>query len=208
MSRRPSVAVGETYGKLTVLSESGRENGNRSWLCKCECGENTTARGYRLVNGRTSSCGCDTTRKLTASRLTHGRSRDKVYRQYHGMINRCTNPRQANYPAYGGSGVKVCQRWLTSFEHFIADMGEPPTPNHTIERRRNGLGYEPGNCYWASRLVQARNRRNMISEDMAKQIKRLLWLHTITEVSTLTNVSRGTVSDIYHGNTWTDISEF
>ena len=34
----------------------------------------------------------------------------------------------------------------------------------TIERVNNELGYEPGNCVWASYAAQARNRRRQSSK--------------------------------------------
>jgi hypothetical protein len=71
---------------------------------------------------------------------------------------RCGNPNNAYFHRYGGAGISVCERWLASFEDFFADMGPKPSPAHSIERRDGSLGYEPGNCEWATATAQARNR--------------------------------------------------
>jgi hypothetical protein len=77
------------------------------------------------------------------------------------MIQRCTNPNSAkSYARYGGRGITVCERWLKSFEAFLADMGPRPSPQHSIEREKNERGYDPDNCVWATRNQQARNKRN------------------------------------------------
>jgi hypothetical protein len=74
------------------------------------------------------------------------------------MIQRCTNHNNQRYGDWGGRGITVCDRWLHSFEHFYEDMGPKPK-GLTLERENNDGNYEPGNCKWATRLEQNRNRR-------------------------------------------------
>lgn len=51
----------------------------------------------------------------------------------------------------------MCKRWRDSFEAFLADMGEPPSPRHSIDRINNDGNYEPRNCRWSLPLVQMNN---------------------------------------------------
>ena len=50
---------GQRFGKLTVVSEHGRNSwGDVQWLCLCDCGSQTVVTTTHLRQGKVKSCGC------------------------------------------------------------------------------------------------------------------------------------------------------
>lgn len=97
--------------------------------------------------------------------ITHGMRNTRTYVIWRGMKARCTNPKVASYPTYGGRGVTVCGEWFASFESFLHDMGQAPA-GLSLDRFPNKDGnYEPGNCRWATWREQNGNRTdNLVLE--------------------------------------------
>lgn len=79
---------------------------------------------------------------------------------YKGMIQRCTNKNRDDYKYYGGLGITVCKEWLVSFEQFNADMGNRPSPEHTLDRIDGTKGYSKENCRWATKKEQSANLKS------------------------------------------------
>ena len=149
--------TGQKFARLTAAWPVGRKHGYICWLFFCDCGTSLIAYAYSVVSGNTKSCGC---LKIEVSRK-HGRATIPVgtYGSWRSMKQRCENPKNKRYPGWGGRGIKVCERWSTSFVNFLADMGERP-PGKTIDRYPDLNGnYEPGNCRWATPKEQQNNMR-------------------------------------------------
>ena len=89
--------------------------------------------------------------------LKHGGHGTLTYARWKSMMARCYQVNAENYQYYGARGITVCEQWH-DFAAFLADMGECPDRSMTVDRVKNEIGYQPGNCRWATKANQNRNR--------------------------------------------------
>lgn len=149
----------QRFGSWMVVSYQGLNAIRQScWRCRCDCGSpERDVVGQALRTGKSRSCGCEKAASIAKARTKHGRSGSKAYQVWRDMVQRCTSQRCANWPNYGGRGIKVCKEWLT-FDSWNADMGDPP-PGMSLERINNNGNYERSNCKWATVAEQNQNHR-------------------------------------------------
>lgn len=150
---------GQRFGRLTAVRDAGSDAANhRLWLCRCDCGQETTVSTNRLRTGNTKSCGCLYRETKTTHGATRGGRPTPEFRAWVHMRRRCSDPKHPQFHDYGGRGISVCDRWQ-AFDAFLADMGARPSAAHSLDRIDVNGGYEPGNCRWATKDVQQHNRR-------------------------------------------------
>ncbi len=169
--KHPEIKVGDVLEYFTVLEEVAprhyRGHNHKRWRCLCKCGTERIVEDRHLKNPHnTTSCGCyrrSLAVEIGRASITHGESYTTAhtaeYQVWSRMWRRIRNPKDRRYSRYGGRGIQVCDRWL-SYENFLADMGRRPSSDHQIERKDNDGDYEPDNCFWATRIQQARNKSN------------------------------------------------
>lgn len=125
----------------------------------CKCGNTKDIRKDSVMSGNTSSCGC---KRKRPHNYSHGMSDTVEYTTWRSIKTRCHKESYSRYSEWGGRGIKVCDRWLNSFENFYADMGPRPSNKHSIDRINNDGNYEPSNCKWSSIEDQGNNKSNNI----------------------------------------------
>jgi hypothetical protein len=149
--------VGQRFGKLTVLerAEQNSKSGNAMWICQCDCSIVVTVIGSHLRSGHTTSCGCN-----RISERSMGHSKDRLYRTWKGMHNRCYDPNHDRYKWYGGKGISICDDWHDFMTFRTWALANGYTDDLTIDRIKADGNYCPENCKWVDMKVQANNRSN------------------------------------------------
>lgn len=175
-------------------------NNNVKWNCRCDCGKIVIVRSDAIK--KQESCGCIAARRMSLERLgkpntknaTHGMTKTKTYDAWIGMKARCYGSNPKAIKTYGEKGIKVCERWLHSFENFLEDMGEKPLGRIELDRIDTDGNYEPGNCRWATPKTNQNNRGNNVRLELDGETKTLTqWAEELkTDASNLTaRIKRG-----------------
>jgi len=165
MPKMREIPNGERSGRLVVTGGRFRDDrGTHRIPVRCDCGTEKTIAVWSL--GKTLSCGCilsEIALRNAAMGTTHGRTNSTEYNIWVGIKQRCFNENHTAWARYGGRGITMCDQWRNSFETFLADVGERPSKNHTIDRIDNDGNYEPGNVRWATGVEQQANRTTSLS---------------------------------------------
>lgn len=193
----------QKFNRLTIISEAGSDKFRRRLINTiCDCGIIKSYPLSNLKNNHTQSCGCLQIDKST----THGLTKTSEFKTWDSIKQRCNNPNNDAYKNYGGRGITVCNRWLSSFENFLSDIGKRPFQNAQIDRVDNNGNYEPTNCRWTTAKENTRNRRSTkINIDIAQDIRRVYMMGYFTqeEVAKIYGITRSIVDKVISNTRWT-----
>ena len=153
--------IGKRFNSLTIL-DVNKENYSYNFISMCDCGKTHSSFYKNVLKGKSKSCASCA---IKMSLVLRGRSISDIKKEltpFYSMVGRCYNKNNQNFKEYGERGIIVCDRWLKNPRLFVDDMGERPSPKHSIDRIDVNGNYEPSNCKWSTQKEQCANRRNNI----------------------------------------------
>lgn len=153
-----SQLTGKRFGRLVVLSDSGRRSRKKDviWDCLCDCGTTIQTCSVYLNCGDTKSCGCLQKDIVRTRSYKHGDTPrgniSRLWITWKAMKVRCYNPNDRAYVTYGQRGITVCNEWKNNYSTFREwALSNKYRDGLTIDRIDNDGNYEPTNCQFLSR---------------------------------------------------------
>lgn len=127
----------------------------------------------------------------------HKMADTKMHAKWQSMKRRCYNKNCRDYKNYGSRGISVCDEWLEFVPFMNWSLENGYSDDLEIDRINNNGNYEPNNCRYVTKKINASNKRNNHYATIKGVTK------TITEWAEESGISRKTIqSRIKYG--WED----
>ncbi len=119
---------------------------------------------------------------------------------------RCHNKNNTSYESNGAKGIRMCDRWLNSYDNFLSDMGEKPFKEAVMGRIDKSGGFTPENCKWMTMKESQLGKSNMVLNWELVNGMRSLYKNTDMTIKQIAEKldcnSLAAVKHAIQGNTW------
>jgi len=114
---------------------------------------------YTIGRHGCSKCGIDV---RTSKLKKHESCNTRLYNIWHHIKERCSKEYCKEYKYYGARGISYYEEWdkFIPFQQWALSNGYED--NLELDREDNNGNYEPSNCRWVTKTVNANNKRNNV----------------------------------------------
>lgn len=181
-------------GRLSFL-KNFKKGKYKMIKAKCECGNIKELREYdfkKILS--TKSCGClakEVARNLMKIKFKkHGLRNIELYSIWKNAKERCYREKNNRFKTYGALGIQMDKAWKNDFLNFYRwALKNGYVVGLSLERKDINKNYDPENCCWIPKEIQARNTRNTF------KIKTMEGYKTLKEYASYKNFS---LNSLYH----------
>lgn len=182
---------GKIYHNIEILDLIDSEK--KIVKCKCHCGSIFSCQLCDLTAKKQYIIGCKNCIPIKKNKNTKYywniyNNRNRIENIYYGIMSRCFNNKNKDFPLYGGRGITVCEEWKNNKKSFIDwAYANGYKDDLQIDRIDYNGNYEPKNCRWVNIIVQANNRsNNRIIKDNGVE-------YTLSEIAKKYNINYSTL---------------
>lgn len=190
MWRLDKSIVGKRFCSLTVLDDyrlipqtNGHRGTKTQWKVRCDCGNEFYCDRNALFRRKIMFCDmCRPQAKRNA----------RLYHIYHGIKQRCYNPKTPGYEHYGGRGIAMCDEWLDSYDCFkewSLNHGYKERAGLSIDRINNDGNYSPDNCQWIT-IGENSAKSNIGRQQVFSKLDYIYAISPSGEHIDITNISK------------------
>ena len=181
MKGQPINLVGQRFGRLTVIDMASKSPSGRTWLVKCDCGNERVIRTGKLRSGEHQSCGCLRVERMRARAVVMRKhivdggiechdcglskpvsefsANSKTFSKLSSRCRRCQNIRSV--ARYTGGNISEAKHWFDLRETSCCEVCQSSADLNVDHSHVTGIirGILCGNCNRALGLLQEDSAR-------------------------------------------------
>lgn len=164
--------IGTRFGKLEVVDFLPEYGNKPTYICKCDCGNETIIVKDRLTLGHTKSCGClRKTFRLNENKDTSFKVKLNAYKSDAKRRGHCFELSDEKFKEISQQDCYYCGSKPENVARY--SFYQDPFIYNGIDRKDNNVGYIEENCVACCNICN-KAKRDLKFEDFMNWIKRII----------------------------------